>query len=425
MSSIVVVGAGLGGSLAALSAARMAPEIEVGLVSTAPWRYRYEPGTVDVLGYREPDSGPVERPLAAMRSLPETHPYRRLGRDRVREALGFFDDLFAGDSSLPYRGGTDRNALVPTAQGTVRPTSRYPAGLAGGLVSRQRPMYVVGLEEITHLDAELVATRLDDALPYGVDSTTVGFPVSAPEHPPFEAFARALDEDTETEEGVPCREALAERVRPALDIEPRVGFPAVLGLDAHEEVRRSLESLLQADVFEIPVGEPQLPGHRLGKRLRELVRRADIDRTAGSVAGFEAHDGTVQSVTVDPRTESGQLTLEADVFVLATGGLATGGLAGTDDGVVEPIFDCPTTDPGGPVERSDVHPLGDHSFARAGVKVTADLRPAAGGEPSYDNLLAAGTVLGGFNFVRERSRGGVAVATGHAAGQLAVERIRG
>lgn len=434
MSRVVVVGAGLGGCLAALATARRDPDSSVHLVSVAPERYRYEPGTIDVLGYTGED-GPVERPFFGMRSLPGDHPYNLVGHRAVRDALEFFDELLEGDETLPYRGGHSRNALVPTARGGARPTSRYPEGMAAGLVSDQRKMFVVGFDQLTHLDAELVGDRLEGAVPYDVESTTVEFPVEPSTSPPFEELGRALDENRETGEGVPLREALADAVRPELDIEPRVGFPAVLGVEDHGAVRRDLASLLQAEVFEIPVGEPSLPGIRLRDRLFDLVEEAGIERIEGAVREVDAEDGLVRSVTVGSESGVGHshtadaeddgpgaVTVEGDTFVLATGGVAAGGLVGTREAIVEPVFGCPTTETGAPGDRSAAGPLGDHPFARAGVEVNDKLQPVtADGKPVYENLVAAGTALGGHNFVRERSRGGVAVVTGHVAGRQALD----
>jgi glycerol-3-phosphate dehydrogenase subunit B len=421
MTRVVVVGAGLGGCLAALSAAKHDPDADVQLLSIAPERYRYEPGTVDVLGYTADKDGPVERPLVAMQSLEDDHPYRQVGEGGVREALEHFDELLEADSELPYLSGKSKNALVPTGFGSVRPVSRYPDGLSSGLVSDERPMHIVGFEQVTHLDAEFVANRLDAAVPYDVEWTTVNFPTQLEESPPLDEIGRALDENHDTEQGKPLREAVAEAVRPELDIEPRVGFPAVLGRDDHAAVRSELESRLHAEVFEIPVGEPSLPGLRLRDRLFELVDDAGIERIESTVHDFDAENGRVQSLSLDTGEDSEPTTIEGDAFVLASGGLAAGGLVGSGDEVLEPVFDCPISTPAEPREWSDPDPLGDHPFARFGVDVTPDLRPTSSNQPLYENLFAVGSVLGGPNVVQERSRGGVAIVTGYGGGRQAVE----
>lgn len=424
MSRTVVVGAGIGGCLAALAAKEADPGSSVHLVQTEPERFRYEPGAIGVLGYTAGAESPIERPLVAIRDLPEDHPYRIVGEDSVRRALGYFDELLEGDDELPYRSGRTSNALIPTVTGSARPASRYPESVTAGLVSSQRPMHVVGFEQTTHLDAEFFADRLGAATPYDVEATTVEFPTNPSASPPLEAFAKALDGNWETDEGVPLRTAVAEAVRPSLDVEPRVGFPAVLGLDDHGAVRRDLESLLQAEVFEIPVGEPSLPGIRLGNRLLELAEEAGIEWIDARTVGFDSADGTVQSLHLDERESiDDQTTVEGDTFVLATGDLAAGGLVGTGDDVVEPVFECPVSHPEERADWSAPEPLGDHAFARFGVDVTDELRPvSSGGEPLYENLFTAGTILGGHSFVREHSRGGVAIVTGYEAGRLAAEQ---
>jgi glycerol-3-phosphate dehydrogenase subunit B len=71
---------------------------------------------------------------------------------------------------------------------------------------------------------------------------------------------------------------------------------------------------------------------------------------------------------------------------------------------------------------SDEAAFGDHAFARFGVRTDDDLRPTDGdGRPEFDNLRAAGSVLGGYDFPAEKSGSGVSIATGYAAGRAAAE----
>lgn len=419
MSRVVIVGAGIGGCIAALAAKDADPSADVHVLALSPERYRHEPGTIDVLGYVPDQEGPVARPAARIDSLPADHPYNLVGEDDLTRALAYLDDVFA-DSDRPTYRGTDRNALAPTVTGGVRPTYRYPVTVAAGLVSSQRPMHLVGLDCLTHLDADLAAERLDSVAPFDVTASTVEFPIDATETPPFEAFARALDENNETSNGTPVREALARAVRPALDIESRVGFPPVLGVTQHDEIRRELESQLQAAVFELPVGEPNLPGIRLRERLFDRLDEVGIELTRATVTEFSSTEGSIQSVNVATGTE--QRSIEGANFVLATGGVASGGLVGTETEVVEPVFDCPVESPEKHREWSVSAPLGDHWFARAGVDVTPELKPTSGDGPVFENLVAVGSVIGGHNFVEERSRSGVAVVTGYEAGRSAVDR---
>ena len=136
-SEVLVVGGGLAGTTAALSAAREGADVR--LVSHKQSTLGQASGLVDALGYLPPptDDDPGATPTAgrtgaftdrpdpelivdpfeAVERLPAGHPYRLVGAGALRDGLALFDETVAG-----YRGGhTDRNALVPTFGGAVKP----------------------------------------------------------------------------------------------------------------------------------------------------------------------------------------------------------------------------------------------------------------------------------------------------------------
>ena len=435
-ANVLVVGGGLAGCMAALAAAREQPAAAVELLVTADDRFDRHSGTVDVLGYLArtdemdgtstmPGSDyPVTAPLAAIEDLPETHPYRRLGRDRLRAALALFDE------ELDYQGN-EHNALVVTHTGRVRPTARYPPGMAAGLASRNEPMRLVGIEQVPALDAELVADRLDERLPYDVAGTTVEFPGTVTEYPSGPTLARILDEDAvpgggdrlgDSSDDGPTdpggdtngsvREQLVERVLPELAVESRVGVPAVLGEADHTAVRGHLEDATYTRVFEVPIGPPSIPGRRLESALHRALADAGVTVTRGAVEGFDTVDGSIERVSL----AGGERAVES--VVLATGDLASPGLVADRAGVHESVFDCHVDHPDDRVDWTAPDFLGNHPFARFGVTVDDALRPVDGsGRPEYDNLRAAGTVLGGVDYDAEQSTDGVALVTGYAAGR--------
>ncbi|MEF8831291.1 MAG: FAD-binding protein, partial [Halobacteriales archaeon] len=149
-SDVLVVGGGLAGRMAALASARAGATVR--LVSHKQSTLRQASGLVDVLGRVDGDT--VADPFGALDSLPPDHPYRTVGAAGIREGLAAFEAA-VGDA---YRGGhTDRNALVPTSGGTVKPTARYPASVAAGLASDDRDVLLVGFESVIDFDAPLSA----------------------------------------------------------------------------------------------------------------------------------------------------------------------------------------------------------------------------------------------------------------------------
>ena len=408
---VVVVGGGLAGSMAALSAAESGAQVR--LISHKKSTLRQASGLVDVLGAVDGEA-PISDPFAAVDRLPEEHPYHVVGVEGVRNGLRRFDDV-VGDR---YRGShTDRNALVPTHGGTIKPTARYPVSVAPGLASTEEDTLLVGFRGLTDFDAVAAADHLAaTGVPFDVDGAVVDFPIRFRDDARTTRLAQALDKDQDD-----VRDRLAEAVAAELDGHARVGFPAMLGDDHGPAVRTHLEDRLGATVFQIPTGPPSLLGMHLEDLLIDALERAEIRLSTGNRAvGYETADGRLTAVTVDRRGQA--VPYHADQVVLATGGLVGKGIDSDRETVVEPLFDCHVPHPEDRYEWSEVEAFGDHAFARFGVVPDDDLRPTdAGGDVHFPNLRAAGGVLGGADVATEKSAAGVSIATGTYAGRRAGE----
>jgi glycerol-3-phosphate dehydrogenase subunit B len=413
---VIVVGGGIAGSAAALSAAETGASVR--LVSHKKSTLRHASGLIDVLGYTADGSGPLADPYEALGSLPEGHPYRVVGSDAVREGLALFDEI-VGDEYLGDH--TDTNALVPTHGGAVKPTARYPRAAAGGVASDDRDMLLVGFESMTDFEASLAADHLDAAgVPFDVTGVTVEFPKTFRADAKVTRFAKALDTDEDVG-GRGTREALAAAVEPHLSGAERVGFPSLLGDDHRHEVRDDLESYLGAEVFEVPMGPPSLPGLRLEDLLFDALDEAGVGISTGNKAvGYETDDGALSAVVVD--RQGREIPYHANAFVLATGGLVGKGIGSSREGVREPLFDCHVPHPEDRYDWFVDDAFGDHPFAAFGVSPDDRLRPQdADGDAEFENLFAAGGVVGGADVAAEKSASGVSLATGVVAGREAGE----
>jgi glycerol-3-phosphate dehydrogenase subunit B len=440
-SEVLVVGGGLAGTTAALSAAREGADVR--LVSHKQSTLQQASGLVDALGYippRSPDDDPTARPTAgrtgtrsdrpdpelvvdpfeALDRLPAGHPYRLVGADALRAGLTLFDETVAG-----YRGGhTDRNALVPTFGGALKPTARYPDAAAAGLASDDRPMLVVGFRSLSAYDARMVADRLAAAgVPFPVAGAELEFPAAFREDATVTRFARALDRD-EPASGTPARAALAAAVEPHLgDVESgaaRVGFPAFLGDDDAGTVRADLADRLGVDVFEVPMGPPSMPGRRLEDALHAALEAAGVRHETGvPVVGGETDGaGRVERLLVDRAGTA--VPYAAEAVVLATGGLVGKGLESDRTGVREPVLGCHVPHAADRYEWFVDDVFGDQPYARFGVRTDERLRPLGpDDEVQYPNVAVAGATLAGADVAREKSASGVSLATGLVAGREA------
>jgi glycerol-3-phosphate dehydrogenase subunit B len=108
-------------------------------------------------------------------------------------------------------------------------------------------------------------------------------------------------------------------------------------------------------------------------------------------------------------------------LVLATGGIAGGGLIGRSDGrLEEPLLGLPVEAPS-PDEwlASDPFDPAGHPLEAAGIRTDGDLRPIRPNRrPIYANVAIVGALLAGQRYLAERCGDGVAIASGFRAASL-------
>ncbi|MFB6293305.1 MAG: glycerol-3-phosphate dehydrogenase subunit GlpB [Halonotius sp.] len=418
---VIVIGGGLAGSIAALEAADS--DATVRLITHKKSTLRHASGLIDVLGYLDEEE-PVADPFSAISELPDDHPYSIAGEAAVRDGLARFDEA-VGDM---YQGShTDSNALLPTFGGAVKPTARYPTAAAAGLASDSREMLVVGFEELTEYNANMLADHLERAdVPFDVDGVELNFPGEYANDSRVTRFAKRLDNDEDVEHDgqmMGAREALADAIKPHLGDAERVGLPAFLGDEHAAEVRSDLERDLGVDVFEIPMGPPSFPGMRLADQLKHALDEAGVRISAGNpVVDYETDGDELDAVLVDSKGR--EVPHHAEEFILATGGLVGKGIDSDRDGTVEePIFDCHIPHSDDRYDWFDQEAFGDQPFAHFGVRIDEGMRPLdADGNPEFPNLRAAGAVVGGTDTVTEKSQSGLSLTTGVVAGQRASDQ---
>jgi glycerol-3-phosphate dehydrogenase subunit B len=405
MTRVLVVGAGLAGLACAL---RLADDgVPVTVIATGAGSLQLGGATIDVLGYVP---GRVTHPLDAFPSLPGDHPYSLLGRDRVAAATHWLGERLP---ALDLRGAADENLLLASALGAVRPTAIAPATVAAGDLRRGGPVVFAGVRALKDFVPALVAANIAAADGIGVEARAAEALVDVRGEPDVSplGLARALERPDE-------RARITAALRSAIGSADgaRIGLPAVLGVDRHAEVAAAVADALGGEVFEVPTAPPSVPGVRLYRALHAALRARRARIVIGSTAVGAQHDGarvTDLAVQVAGRTR----TFPAEAVVLATGGVATGGIEVGRDGLREPVLGLPIADDPGDVRYGD-GAFRENPVDRAGVRVDASMRPVdTDGNVSHRNVYAAGAVLRGAVPWRELSGNGLALATGIAAAE--------
>ncbi len=419
---VIVIGAGLAGLMAANVAQSRGARVLI--LARGMGSLPLTSGCIDVLGYfpNTPKS-PISSPrnvLAQIKEIHPHHPYIKLGPERIALAINHFRDLCA-KAGLAYAGDFDRNFLIPTSLGTLHPTCLVPETMKNGDLSKPGSVFLLGMEGIKDFSPFWAAENLN--LLNSMGKIAPSFRAGWIEKVDLNgkaynslSLAHALDDPT-------FRERFAKKVQSLPRKGERIGFPALLGFRFPTETSKDLQEKLDAEIFEIPLPPPSVPGLRLYNALNSHFR----NKGGRLIMGFSAlqplnSSGKLEAFALG--SSKGSPLFRASAFVLGTGKFVGGGLDSDRNGIFETLLSLPVKHPS---KRQAwfapelLTPEGQ-PFNSIGIEVDENLRPVdSTGRVIYKNLFAAGGILAHADSMAEKSGGGVALATGYRAGEFAAD----
>ncbi|MEL7566261.1 MAG: FAD-binding protein, partial [Dehalobacterium sp.] len=115
---VIVIGGGLAGIQAALSAKNS--QTEVLLIAKGFGSFYYGSGVIDLLGATQEKL--ITRPWSNLDNLSCFHPYKILGENQVRQGLAEFYQLMEETGYPLITNDQGENFFLPTALGSIRPT---------------------------------------------------------------------------------------------------------------------------------------------------------------------------------------------------------------------------------------------------------------------------------------------------------------
>jgi len=409
---VAVIGMGLAGMSAALSASEMGAT--AALIGSGPGTLNLASGCIDVMAYPpNQDNLPVDDPIAAVRQVASEfseHPYAILGDKAVAKTLSWISAHTAA-GGWPLSSDLSKNHRVLTAVGRFKITCLVPESYLAGIdLPLYKPLLILGISGLRDFSAPMLAEVLQ-MKGYKVRSTVLqGIPVGFQGH--SLGVSRFFSESGIKQLGLQIRGF----VRPG----EIVGIPPILPPMPDIQYFRELQKVAGVEVFEIPTLPPSLPGIRLSKALRARCVSSGVELWEGVHAlSMEESGGKIGSLLL--AAGPNQRKLQAKTFVMATGSYLSGGIRVKGDTVIEPIFDLP-------INQKERMPLfstsflssSGHNAGKLGVGVDSSLRPLGkNGRPAWENLFAAGDILAGHDPLAERCGGGVAASSGRIAGMNA------
>ncbi|MDW7675646.1 MAG: hypothetical protein SCK28_14040, partial [Bacillota bacterium] len=313
----------------------------------------------------------------------------------IQESIAYLKKITAA-LDYPLVGNGMNNYLLPTSFGTIRPTALVPTSMDAGDIRQDKASIIIGVQGLLDFPAKLIADRINIA------RSRLGL---SPHEQWLGAEAISLQIEAEGIRGqqltplalacwlqhVENLELFISKLKSKLSKSSctssyknnksiRIGVPAILGSSYGSKQVHLIEAELQCPVFEIPVGQPTLPGIRLYQLLLDYVKGQGIRVQMGvPVISISSGSGTNYKVTIG--TPGKPVAYGANYLVIATGGSPGASLAGQEV----------------PLE---------------GMAAIAKVQP---------NLMIVGRALGGYDPAIEKNGLGVALATGYFAGKKIAE----
>lgn len=410
---LAVIGAGMAGIASAAFARHR--DINTVLIGDNA-EISFASGCLDFLGTNPSgnESNFFESPLNSLDSFLSSnpgHPYGKVSKDSIKSAFNEFAG-FMSSVNLPYFNEYNKNQFIITPAGTLKPTYCIPSSMIGAsnAVKEKNKILIVdikGLKGFSHVQI------VENLKKYGIDA--FGASISFPGKEDFfelncERMAWDLEMGT-------AFDLFVERIKEVLSDAKSIGLPAILGIYNSESLRLKLEKELGVTVFEIPTFSPSVTGLRIKEKTAEGLKNQGVETFLNTkVKTFERREDSKFVFTVKRGISDYEIV--ADNVILATGRFFGRGLSAVKGRIYESLFDLYVAQPQSRnlwFSTDFFSPRG-HLVNRCGLITDEYFRPLNEKHiVAYDNLFAAGSIISGQDWKREKSGAGISIVTAYKA----------
>lgn len=409
-ADIIVVGSGMAGMSAALVAAQQGKSVT--LLTHGMGTLAISSGCIDVLGYVQESS--VQNPFSAMENLPDEHPYRLIGTENVRSSLEWFRSV-CRKGGLSMISGTDNRELI-TVMGTLKPSWLCSDSFDTSALQDVHRAAVVTVEDMKDVHPGLIIDQLHRYKSYEdleLSEAVLSCPIAEVHRniTPLD-IARYV----ETPEGF---QWLKSSLIPLAKLYPVLLLPPICGMRHSQQIWNQLCTELKIKIIEMVSIPPGVAGLRLREIMKKALNHVGVCTVENAeVIRAQVEGGICRSLVT--LGADGERVWEAQKFIVATGGLLSGGIDTAPGKAQEHIFGLNLNAPAQTEDWSSPDIFGKSFFAHMGVHTNNQLLPVdTDGNVLLQNVYFAGRILGGYDFAAEKSGQGVALSTGWYAGTLA------
>ena len=398
----VIMGGGLSGLTCGIALAKRGQRVAI--VAAGQSTLMFNGGSMELLG--NIDGKAVNAPLEAIASLPQRHPYSKLGTDRVATLAGQAKQLLA-DAGISMEGEATANHWRITPMGIAKPawltlSDHLRISDLGNLPAKR--VALMAIRGFFDEPNGMLAQGLRDL---GFDVSVTEFStdeITALRRSPSEMRASSLAKRLVSNNAL---QHVADQINQLAGDADLVLLPSVLGQNDDSDFQ-SLQSMVKKPLRLIATLPPAVAGMRMQTQLRHYFRMLGGNYLLGDTAVSGVMEGgRLMSVTT---AKLGDMPLKADNFVLATGSFISRGLIADYERVYEPIL-CVDVDADADREQwTRFGVLEAQAYSRYGVATDETLHCLLNGK-AIQNLHAIGSVLSGHDAIKMGDGTGVSMLT--------------
>ena len=404
----VIMGGGLSALTCGITLAKHGKRVAI--VASGQSTLLFNGGSMELLG--SIDGQEVTAPLEAVATLPDNHPYRKIGTERIA-SLQLLDD-----AGINMEGRPDANHWRITPMGVAK-----PAWLT--LSDHMR------IDDLSHLPAKRVAlmairgyldqpnSMLAQGLrSLGMEVKVVEFTTSditSLRRSPSEMRATSLAKHLMSNSAL---QRVAEQINALAAEADLVLLPSVLGQNDDNDFQ-ALQSMVNKPLRLVATLPPAVAGMRMQAQLRHYFRMLGGTYLMGDTAVSGTFDR--DRLTAVTTAKLGDMPLKADHFVLATGSFVSRGLMADYERVYEPVLGVDVDADADRECWTRFGVLNAQAYTQYGVATDNSLRCLIEGKP-ITNLRAIGSVLSGHDAIKMGDGTGVSMLTALAAAHAIVDK---
>ena len=398
----VIMGGGLSGLTCGIALAKRGQRVTI--VAGGQCTLMINGGSMELLG--NVDGKEVTAPLEAISTLPQSHPYSKIGTERLAEIADEAKQLL-DDAGIEMEGNAATNHWRITPMGIAKPAwltlsenlriddlNNLPAKRVAlmcirGFFDQPNGMLAQGLRNLG-FDVQSIEFTTDN--------------ITALRRSPSEMRATSLAKHLVSHNAL---QRVADQINTLAADADLVILPSVLGQTDGNDFK-TLQGMCNKPLRLVATLPPAVAGMRMHTLLRHYFKMLGGNYLPGDTAiGGNFEGDKLLNVTT---AKLDGMPLRANNFVLATGSFVSRGLAANYERVYEPIFDLDVDADADREQWTRFGVMKPQAYFRYGVATDSSLRCLKQGKP-IANLHAIGSILSGHDAIKMGDGTGVSLLT--------------